>query len=217
MRNASFGIGGQRERLRRRHDQIGRAEQPAIGERRQRRRLGGIALGRAGRHPRLDHRQFRVGQHALPFEVADAGLDVPGRHEAALRHLHDLRGALPHLAIRREAEGAGPARAMAGRAGLEDHRRHVAGKDRRAFCAAGMAVASLGRDRGRASRGQARLTARRDDRRSRYGRSGRPRPSAVPRRGDGGGSHLRRSERMQPTARVVFGSIARPARRFDSA
>ena len=134
MRNASFGVAVSV------NDSDGvtirsgvPSSQPSenVGKRR---RLGGVSLGRLRRHPRLDHRQFGVGQHPLAFEATDARLDVPGRHEAALRHLHDLRGTLPHLAIGRQAEGAGAARAVARGAGFEDQRGDVAGEDG-ALCA----------------------------------------------------------------------------------
>ena len=104
MRNASACCAGSVIRRIRLDDQIGLAKQPAIGKLRQRRQLLRIAFRRAALRPLFDQRDLLVVERPLADEMADAGLDLPRRHEAAARHLRDLRGAAADFVVGRQAE-----------------------------------------------------------------------------------------------------------------
>ena len=74
---------------------------------------GGSCFGSPSGVPLVAHRSIdaisAIGERPLADEVADARLDLPRRHEAALRDLRDLRRAAAHLVVRGQAERAGPA------------------------------------------------------------------------------------------------------------
>jgi hypothetical protein len=50
----------------------------------------------------LDQGDRLVVERSLADEMADARLDLPRRHEAAARHLRDLRGATAHFVVGRQ-------------------------------------------------------------------------------------------------------------------
>ena len=105
MRKASVGCAGSVNALRRLDDQVGLAEQPPV---RERPACGGSSLRVAFGAPVFAHASISaiccIGERMLADEMADAGLHLPRRHEAAARDLRDLRGAAPHLVVGGKAE-----------------------------------------------------------------------------------------------------------------
>ena len=92
-----------REVARRRHLQIGLADEPvAFGAERQRRRhVGRIALRRAGVDPPHDGRDLVVAQRAVVLVVADADglVEMPRRHVAVRDALPDRPRPRTHLVV----------------------------------------------------------------------------------------------------------------------
>ena len=109
MRNASVGCAGSVNARGGLDDQIGLCR--AASHRRTSAAAGSvvrIALRRAACSPTdsID-RDLAIGEQPLADEVADAGLDLPRRHEAAARDLRDLRGALADFVVGRQRNGPG--------------------------------------------------------------------------------------------------------------
>ena len=118
----------QREGLGRLDDQVWLAEQPAGRQLRHGRQRRRIALGCPVRGPGRKTRDLRVSEWILADEVADAGFDLPRRHEAALRDRRDLRGTATYFVVGGETERRRAALPMTRHTRLEDDRRNVPGK-----------------------------------------------------------------------------------------
>ena len=111
-----------------REDEVRLSELPAFAPRARWRHVARIALGRALVRPALNQPDLRVAERMLSDERTVVGIRLPRRHEAALRHRGDLRGAPFRVRVREQAERRGPAGVMAHVAAIDDERRDVFGE-----------------------------------------------------------------------------------------
>ena len=128
-----------------RRDQIGLAEFPVVGPRRQWRQVVGIALEFATGDPAADRGDLALGQTAFASEATVAGFGFPRRHIAALGDVADLLGAGDDIAVAEQVEGRRAFGTMAGGAVLQDNGGDIAVEGRRPvrrFAAAGQAACS---------------------------------------------------------------------------
>ncbi len=123
-----------REVVRRRHLQIGLADEPVAfrPERQRRRHVGRVALRRAGVDPAHDGRDLVVAQRAIVLVVADADglVEMPRRHVAVRHALPDRARPRPHFVVGDERHRRRRARVMAGLAAFLEDRRDVFGERR---------------------------------------------------------------------------------------
>ncbi len=124
-------VGLERERLGRLHDQVRRAELPAVCELGRGRDLGLGALGSALRDPIGNLADLLRGETVLIGEVAVAGLGQPGRHVMALGNGYNLAGVLLNVLKGEQRERAGLAGPVAGGAVLVNDRRDVVSEGER--------------------------------------------------------------------------------------
>jgi hypothetical protein len=97
-------LGVEGERFGELEDNVGLAHGPAFGELGEGREVVGVTLGRAGGGPGFDELDLGVGEAAVGFELAVAGLGLPGGHGARVGDLRDLLGALADVLVGRERE-----------------------------------------------------------------------------------------------------------------
>src|SRR5687767_11041127 len=84
-----------------------------------------VPLRRAARYPIFDQSYLFGRKAALPFEVALSWRGLPGRHDALLCCLRNLRGVRPDVAVIEEAKRRGFSRPMAGSAGAIEDRSDI--------------------------------------------------------------------------------------------
>jgi len=102
-------------------DEIGRAELPAGGKLRIRRRQLRVAFGRAVGDPLANEREFAIGEATFVGEFAITMFREPGRHGATLDDFEDLFGAFANVLERQQIEGSGFAFVMtSGATGMDD-------------------------------------------------------------------------------------------------
>src|SRR4029077_14246783 len=114
-------------RRRKRDDEIGFSELPALSPRRRRQRTG-ISFGCAARHPSFDQGDLLVGQMALADELSKPGFRLPWRHGTGSRGGGDLRRVLLRGRIGQQGERCRSVRMMAEAALVENDWRDVAGE-----------------------------------------------------------------------------------------
>ena len=121
-------LGREQVGLRQLDYQVGFAELPVFGPRRQRRQIRRIPLrGSAGR-PLLEKGDLRRAQAPLADEFAVARRRQPGGHETTAGHQGDLFGAAGDIPVRKQRKGTRSAGAMAGGTVGKDERRNIPGK-----------------------------------------------------------------------------------------
>ncbi len=94
----------QHVRLCRRQHEVGRAESPSAGERRQRRRVGRLTFGRTALDPFRDQRDLIVTESPFVGKHAVSWLGQPWRHGAALHRRRDRARVTPNRVVIEHAE-----------------------------------------------------------------------------------------------------------------
>jgi len=125
-------------------DEIRLAELPAVLEDRRARQIGGGTFERALIRPLLERGDLGIGEMTRALEFAETGFGFPRRHEAVLRHAHDLLGALPHVVEVHQRKWCDFTFVVAGGAVLEDKGGDVLVESDRAGGGGGVRCASAG-------------------------------------------------------------------------
>ena len=100
---------------------------------------GRRAFDHAVDHPSLQERDLRVGQPAHADEFSNARLRFPRRHVATPGGGHHLRGMLPHVRVRQQAERRRALRPMTGSTVRQHDRLDVLReRHRRGHCGSGL-------------------------------------------------------------------------------